>query len=54
MLSPKAFRRFFTWFGPLSLVGLLYTIIVLFANQGKRIVRLSYNARISRLMLHEG
>ncbi|KAG8969278.1 hypothetical protein FRC05_001137 [Tulasnella sp. 425] len=37
-LKPAAFASFLKWFGPLALVGLLYTIVVLFANQGKRIV----------------
>ncbi|KAG8999235.1 hypothetical protein FRB94_006369 [Tulasnella sp. JGI-2019a] len=37
-LSPPAFAKFLQWFGPVALMGLLYTIIVLFANQGKRIV----------------
>ncbi|KAG8872807.1 hypothetical protein FRB98_009354, partial [Tulasnella sp. 332] len=37
-LSPRAFAVFLQRFGPVALVGLLYTIVVLFANQGKRIV----------------
>ncbi|KAH6643010.1 sodium bile acid symporter family-domain-containing protein [Boeremia exigua] len=32
-------RRFLRYIGPLSLVGLLYTIIVLFASQGAHVVR---------------
>lgn len=36
-LKPAAFASFLKWFGPVALLGLLYTIIVLFANQGKRI-----------------
>ncbi|KAG8907784.1 hypothetical protein FRB99_002283 [Tulasnella sp. 403] len=38
LLAPRKFSSFLQRFGPLALVGLLYTIIVLFANQGKRIV----------------
>lgn len=36
----KAFfeRKFLPFFGPLSLVGLLYTIIIIFAEQSKRIL----------------
>lgn len=36
-MSPSNFQRFLRWFSPLSLLGLLYTIIVLFALQGNRI-----------------
>lgn len=36
-LSKPAFQKFLKWFSPLSLLGLLYTIIVLFALQGNRI-----------------
>ncbi|KAG8932453.1 hypothetical protein FRC01_013823 [Tulasnella sp. 417] len=36
-LKPAAFASFLKWFGPVALLGLLYTIVVLFANQGKRI-----------------
>lgn len=32
-------RRFLRYIGPLSLIGLLYTIIVLFASQGEHVVR---------------
>jgi ACR3 family arsenite efflux pump ArsB len=32
-LTPKARERFYEWFSPVALLGLLYTIIVLFANQ---------------------
>lgn len=32
-------RRFLRYIGPLSLIGLLYTIIVLFASQGAHVVR---------------
>ncbi|KAG8978798.1 hypothetical protein FRB90_008341 [Tulasnella sp. 427] len=38
LLKPAGVAAFLKWFGPLALVGLLYTIVVLFANQGKRIV----------------
>ena len=31
-------KRFLKWIGPFSLIGLLFTIIVLFASQGKRVV----------------
>ncbi len=31
-------RRFLKWIGPLSLIGLLFTIIVLFGSQGHRVV----------------
>lgn len=31
-------KRFLPYFGPLGLIGLLYTIIVLFAYQGERII----------------
>jgi len=31
-------KRFLTWIGPLSLLGLLFTIIVLFGSQGRRVV----------------
>lgn len=31
-------RTFLKWIGPLSLIGLLFTIIVLFASQGRRVV----------------
>ncbi|KAG8934935.1 hypothetical protein FRC02_008917 [Tulasnella sp. 418] len=37
LLSPASFARFLRAFSPVALAGLLYTIIVLFANQGKRI-----------------
>ncbi|TFY81267.1 hypothetical protein EWM64_g2747 [Hericium alpestre] len=38
LLKPAGVRRFFAYFGPVAVLGLLYTIIVLFANQGKRII----------------
>jgi arsenite transporter len=31
-------KRFLKWLAPWSLIGLLYTIVVLFASQGKRVV----------------
>lgn len=31
-------RRFLKWIGPLSLIGLLFTILVLFAAQGRQVV----------------
>lgn len=31
-------KKFVKWIGPLSLIGLLFTIIVLFASQGRRVV----------------
>ncbi|KAK5062821.1 hypothetical protein LTR84_004896 [Exophiala bonariae] len=31
-------RTFLKWIGPLSLIGLLFTIVVLFASQGRRVV----------------
>ncbi|EYE90428.1 arsenic resistance protein [Aspergillus ruber CBS 135680] len=31
-------KKFVQWIGPLSLIGLLFTIIVLFASQGRRVV----------------
>ncbi|TFY63586.1 hypothetical protein EVG20_g6255 [Dentipellis fragilis] len=37
-LRPAGIKRFFALFGPVAVLGLLYTIIVLFADQGKRIV----------------
>ncbi|QRV78183.1 arsenite resistance protein ArsB [Ceratobasidium sp. AG-Ba] len=38
LLSAKGFDRFLKLFGPFALLGLLYTIVVLFAFQGNRIV----------------
>ncbi|KAF7426030.1 hypothetical protein PC9H_008395 [Pleurotus ostreatus] len=38
LLSPRSFERFLRIIGPIALLGLLYTIIVLFAYQGKRII----------------
>ena len=32
-------RKFLKWVAPWSLIGLLYTIVVLFASQGKHVVR---------------
>lgn len=40
-LGPRAFGQFLQWFGPLALLGLLYTIVVLFANQVRAIALLS-------------
>jgi len=37
-LTPRNFQRFLVGFGPLTTFGLLYTIVVLFANQGHRII----------------
>lgn len=31
-------EKFLKWIGPLSLIGLLFTILVLFASQGRRVV----------------
>jgi arsenite transporter len=31
-------KRFLRWIGPLSLIGLLFTIVVLFGSQGRRVV----------------
>lgn len=31
-------KRFVKWIGPLSLIGLLFTILVLFASQGRQVV----------------
>jgi Sodium Bile acid symporter family len=39
LLGPKNYqRRFIDWIAPLSLIGLLFTIIILFASQGKNVV----------------
>ena len=39
ILGPKRYqRRFIDWIAPLSLIGLLFTIIILFASQGKNVV----------------
>ena len=39
LLGPKHYqRRFIDWIAPLSLIGLLFTIIILFASQGKNVV----------------
>jgi len=35
-LSPRRFNLFLQYFSPLTLLGLLYTIIVLFANQVRK------------------
>lgn len=32
-------KHFLKWIGPFSLIGLLFTIVVLFASQGKRVVQ---------------
>ena len=37
-MSPRNRARFFTFFGPLGEIGLLYVIIVLFMNQGRAII----------------
>ncbi|KAA1475302.1 arsenical-resistance protein [Dentipellis sp. KUC8613] len=37
-LQPAGRTRFFALFGPVAVLGLLYTIVVLFADQGRRIV----------------
>lgn len=31
-------KRFVKWIGPLSLIGLLFTVLVLFASQGRQVV----------------
>jgi ACR3 family arsenite transporter len=36
--NPSSFKKFIDTIGPIAVLGLLYTIIVLFANQGKHIV----------------
>jgi len=38
-LSEKGQQRFFKFFGPVALLGLLYTVVVLFAYQGHQIVQ---------------
>src|SRR5947207_10217681 len=39
LLGPQRYqRRFIDWIAPLSLIGLLFTIIILFASQGKNVV----------------
>ena len=39
LTSPRFFEtRFLPWFSPLALLGLLYTIVVMFAYQGHHIV----------------
>ncbi len=39
LASPSWYeKRFLKWIGPFSLIGLLFTIIVLFASQGRRVV----------------
>jgi arsenite transporter len=39
LLGPKRYQRnFIEWISPLSLVGLLFTIIILFAAQGRNVV----------------
>jgi len=39
LLGPKGYqRRFIDWIAPLSLIGLLFTIIILFASQGKNVI----------------
>ena len=37
-LGPKKFATFLNFFSPLALLGLLYTIIVIFAQQARRIL----------------
>ena len=40
LVSPKWYdTKFIKWINPLSLIGLLFTIIVLFASQGKHVVQ---------------
>jgi len=40
LLGPENYQRqFIRYIGPLSLIGLLYTIIVLFGSQGAHVVR---------------
>ncbi|KAJ5246168.1 arsenite efflux transporter ArsB [Penicillium chermesinum] len=34
----KAYEKFLLWISPLSLIGLLFTILVLFASQGRHVV----------------
>lgn len=39
MISEKWYdRKFLKWISPLSLIGLLFTILVLFASQGRQVV----------------
>jgi arsenite transporter len=39
LASPSWYeKRFLKWIGPLSLIGLLFTIVILFASQGRRVV----------------
>ena len=39
ILGPQKYRRnFIDWIAPISLVGLLFTIIILFASQGRNVV----------------
>jgi arsenite transporter len=39
LLGPQRYqRRFIDWIAPLSLIGLLFTIIILFASQGRNVV----------------
>ena len=39
LVSPEWYQKtFLKWIGPLSLLGLLFTILVLFAAQGKQVV----------------
>lgn len=39
LVSPQWYERvFLKWLGPWSLIGLLFTILVLFASQGRRVV----------------
>jgi len=38
LLGPQRYQKFVAWIGPLSLIGLLFTIIILFASQGKNVV----------------
>jgi ACR3 family arsenite transporter len=40
LLGPKNYeQRFIRYIGPLSLIGLLYTIVVLFGSQGAHVVK---------------
>ena len=36
--GPKRFDSFLKWISPLSLIGLLFTILILFASQGRQVI----------------
>lgn len=38
LIGKDFYERFLRWIGPLSLIGLLFTIVVLFGSQGARVV----------------